>query len=276
MIKRSVTIFFALALTAGFCYIAAADATGQSAQVAEIVHITGIVKIKASDSVQWLDAKKGMKVKEGDILKTEADSTAELGFGKGLSSIINVFPNSQLVISKFEPGRIELNNGRVFALIKGLKKGSTFEVRTPTAVTGARGTGWSAGYQNGQTEVDGFEQTVYVAGLDENGNPLGLEDLLEGYKTLVSEGKGPEKFSELSDAEKDAWRKWKRDAIAFLEQYKKENGIDSKTEAMEELESRVKLLDRVDRETSRSDENKRDRRNQVGGGGEGNKVTTAK
>lgn len=263
---RPITLIVLVLAVTALCYYACPDTLkAESAPAAQIIKASGTAKVKTAASGEWVDAKEGMKVKVGDVIKTDAGSTVELAVGVGLSNVINIFPGSQLVISKFDPGVVNLEEGRVFSLIKDLKKGSTFEVRTPTAVSGARGTGWGAHLKDNVTEVQGFEHTAYVAGLNDKGELIGLTDLQEGWKTSLLKGEGPGKLLRLSEEEKSAWKKWKKEALGHLrERNGKQAGAPavSGSEDMERLEHRANVLDRVERETERSQQNKEDRRQQ--------------
>lgn len=268
MIRRSGVVFFIILVVCGLC-LAAADLAAQSVHVAEVIYISGSVQIKTGMAPDWLDAQAGMTVKEGDIIRTGGGSEAELAFGEGLNNIIKLFAHSQLVITAFEPGLVKLDSGRVFSLIKGLKKGSHFEVRTPTAVCGARGTGWETGFEGGVSDAAGYEETVYVAGLGEREEFLGLTDMKAGLKTRVSRGGGPGEFLRLGDEELSLWRSWRDEARARVREYKKkrravEGVLEPEEDKLRRAEHRSKILERVERETTRSEEIKRERRTQGG------------
>jgi hypothetical protein len=262
--KTAGIIFLLFGLLLVCCGIHQPGAMAQSAQVAEIVYVSGTVRIKTITAPGWVDAKEGMVVKEGDIIKTEVDSNAELAFGEGLKNILNVFPSSQLVISKFKPGCVKLEEGRVFSLIKSLEKGSTFEVRTPTAVAGARGTGWGVGLQDDSTEVQDFEQTVYAAGLNGDGILVGLANLKAGWKTLLSGGQGPGGLLKLTPEEVTSWKAWKKAALMHVKNFKKWKHGKSGAEKLLISERRARILERIERETGRAEEIRRDRRTRGG------------
>lgn len=264
MAKRIGVMFFLLILSLALFSFSPATLRAQSVQVAEVIHVTGAVMIKTTASPDWVSAKEGMRVKEGDIIKTEADSSAELAFGERLANVLNIFPGSQVVISKFEPGLVKLEQGRVFTLLKKLNKGSTFEVRTPTAVAGARGTGWGTSLKDGQTEIQDFENIVYIAGLDPSGGLSGLKDLIEGWKAYIAQDGRPGEFLPLTDDEKKAWEKWKEEALKRLRDYLDRQENAGGEEDMDKLEHRAEMLDRVESESDRTEENKRDRRNSGG------------
>jgi|GEM_PF-2957922 len=269
MVKRTGITFFLLIVSLALFSFSPLILQAQSVQVAEVIHVTGDVTIKTAASPDWVSAEEGMKVKEGDIIKTEADSSAELAFGEKLSNVLNIFPNSQLVISRFEPGLVKLEQGRVFTLLRKLNKGSTFEVRTPTAVAGARGTGWGTSLNSGHTEIQDFENIVYIAGLDPSGGLSGIKDLIEGWKAYIAQDGRHGEFVPLTDDEKKAWKKWKEEALRRLRDYMDRRKNAGWEKDMDKLEHRAEMLNRIESETDRTEENKRDRRNAGGQTGEG-------
>lgn len=278
MAKRIGVTLFILIMSLALFSFGPAILRAQSVRVAEVIHVTGAVMIKTPASPDWVSAKEGMKLKEGDIIKTGADSDAQLAFGEGLANVLSVFSSSQVVISRFEPGLVKLEQGRVFTLLRKLNKGSTFEVRTPTAVAGARGTGWGTLLKDGQTEIQDFESIVYIAGLDPSGGLSGLKDLIEGWKAYIAQDGRPGEFLPLTDDEKKAWEKWKEEALKRLREYLDRQGNAGGEDEMNKLEHRAEMLDRVESETDRTEENKRDRRNaggQTGEGGESYRLKTA-
>lgn len=242
-----------LAVNAGLC-----ESAAQPINVAEIIYVAGTVKVKSIVTKEWIDAEVGMKVKEGDIVKTGADSKAELAFGEDLDNIIKIFQNSQLTVSKLQPGLLNLTDGRVFTLIEKLGKGSTFEVRTPTAVAGARGTGWETAFEGKEdrTVVKGYERSIYVAGLDEAGNLIGERRLKKGFKSMIERAREPGIATRLSRQEMRVWRRWKVSATRRLRTYKKrsrkrpeatEKRLERATQRMDKLLRRVETLRRVEK-----------------------------
>ncbi len=273
MIKASGFILLFLFFFCCLTYFNACDLCAQPAHVAELIYMKGAVKIKAVNAADWVNAQVGMALKQGDVIKTEDGAGAELAFGEGLKNVINVFPNSQLIISSFEPGLVKLESGRIFSLIKKLDKGSTFEVRTPTAVAGARGTGWGTYVNNGNTEISGFEHSIYAAGLKADGTLVDLKNITEGWKILVAAGQGPGGLLRLSREDMAAWRKWKRIVLRHLKIYILKYGAQGDIAKVKELEEHATILKRVERETTRTDENKRSRRTQGGESGKNNYPT---
>ncbi|MFH1790888.1 MAG: FecR family protein [Candidatus Omnitrophota bacterium] len=220
--KLSGVLFACVLLLSGS---GAQNVFAQSVNAAEIIHVAGDVTVKSVAAKAWAAAEVGMQVKEGDTIRTGPASKAELAFGKDLRNIISVFPNSQLTVSAFQPGLVHLTEGRVFTLIGRIEKGSTFEVRTPTAVAGARGTGWETAIQRkeAQTTVKGFERKIYVAGLDENGNLIGRKNITAGFKSVIRKHKSPGAARRLDRAETRQWKQWKSSAERHTGAFRKLN-----------------------------------------------------
>ncbi|HDM37562.1 MAG TPA: hypothetical protein ENG55_00705, partial [Candidatus Omnitrophica bacterium] len=128
-------------------------------------------------------------------------------------------------LNKVKPTQTEigLDKGELFCLVEKLKKGSTFQVRTPTAICGCRGTGFQIKY-NPKTLILVYEHAVYIVLLDENGNPTGKEFIVqEGYKKIVELLEaGP--TQELSDRERQRWNSWRKDLGELLGAYTTEGG----------------------------------------------------
>jgi hypothetical protein len=89
--------------------------------------------------------------------------------------------------------------------------GSTFEIKTPTAVCGARGTGWDTGTDGSKVTVDTFEREVYFYPLSGEGEPV--EDPIIGAgKSGLLEGPGaPITIGDLAPGKMDDWNAWKED-----------------------------------------------------------------
>jgi len=119
-------------------------------RTAKILEITGTVNVKYLGERTWLPAKVGMVLNEGDFVKTSADSICILNVdGTGETATIDVSPNSQLLLSELKKDvdagtqktLLDLGLGEIMIRVKKLHTTeSSFEVKTPTAVCGVRGT----------------------------------------------------------------------------------------------------------------------------------------
>ncbi len=175
------------------------------AQTAKIIDFKGEVMVKKNAVSDWQDAKKNLTLDKAAQVQTKAGAECTLAFDEDLKNIVTVKENSQIRIDSLKPGIVNLAQGRVFTLIKNLKQVEKFQIKTPTAVAGARATGWETGNNNGDSSVSCFEDTVYVQGLDANGNITDEEDLDSGFGLEVGAGGRLGDTFELGDDARAEW-----------------------------------------------------------------------
>jgi len=125
----------------------------------------------------WSPAAVGTAVQLGDQLRTGADGELRIVFRD--DSVIDLSPSSALTIDDqvFDPGAsrfsslMRLVQGKARALVSSYYKtsGATYEVQTPTAVAGVRGTSFLVAYNpdTDATEVVGIRGKIEVRSLAE-------------------------------------------------------------------------------------------------------------
>lgn len=159
--KTSRTLILSLAAVVFFF---ALQGLSFAAEIGEISNIQGKV---GKTRQGWTEAKLvkiGDTVSEGDIIVTKADGKAEIKFNDG--SVVRLAPETRLnitrYISKDDPGAgkrriLGLLKGKISAEVEAVRKwvsaagdeAEEFEVHTPTAVIGVKGTHFFAYYLNG-------------------------------------------------------------------------------------------------------------------------------
>ncbi len=108
---------------------------------AKIVATEGNVQVKAAPGAELKNAEKGVVLSQGAEVITGSNSTCEIGLGEGQKSAVKIQPESKAVLASLDPVKVNLETGKLFSLVRNLKKGSDFQIHTPTAVASARGTG---------------------------------------------------------------------------------------------------------------------------------------
>lgn len=106
----------------------------------------GTVEFLSSGQDAWKEATEGMELAGGDKIRTGNNGMASILFSNG--SIVTLKPNTEfeiqsLSISKDEDSveyKLQLTRGKLRAILEELGEGSSFEIRTPTAVAAVRGT----------------------------------------------------------------------------------------------------------------------------------------
>lgn len=260
MKKRSMVIAGFCALAAVLFSFPAAYAQKQEFAIvtdqAVILDLAGDVDAKLGPSSAWINAEAGMVVPQGGEIKTGPESWAEIGFevGIGNENVVRLKENSDFTLVQAKPVRIELLTGTIRTLVQNLPAGSTFEIKTPTAVCGARGTGWDTATDGTKVTVDVYEREVYFYPLSGGGEPV-ADPIIGRGKSGLLEGPGkPITISDLAAGKMDDWNKWKDDMskrtgikVGLEGKINKLNiGGKSIEEAVEDEEERA--LEKKDRE----------------------------
>ncbi len=227
---------------------------------AVIMSVAGDPKIMKKGAGTWVSCGADMAIETGDRVKTQAGEDIQIAFAQN-SNFVKINENSDvmLLISK-DGGSIDLMNGEALALIEKMPAGSTFEIKTPSGVSGARGTGWGARTDGARSTFNSFERSIYVKGIDRSGNAMKDElEVREGFGTLLNKFDRPERLEKLSAREIERWNGW-RDALRERATRDRESGAkgpgsqgkESEKDKFEKVEnSRDRMMER--RESQKQD-----------------------
>jgi hypothetical protein len=217
MMRFAKCFFVAAALAV--CVVAISAEVAECQNAVRIIFVKGSPKIASVDAEEWSDCVVGMDVKNGDRVRTLADEAVEISFAAGNPNVIRIGENSDVLVKKGEsPYSIELLNGEVMTLLRKLPKRSTFEIRTPAGLSGARGTGWRSSTTGDRAMFEVFEASIYAKGIDRAGQVMTEELVVEsGWKTVVDRFERPERLERLSAGDMERWNSWKDDARERLE-----------------------------------------------------------
>ncbi len=195
--------------------------------------LDGNVEIKSESKLfglisvrSWKELKEDQDLNKGDIIRTDDDGVLELVFNDNI--YVEVDNNSQIVIGENEiidqerTSSIILNSGRVWAKVKKIYQELTnFEVITPTAVAGVRGTLFSV-YTNGEeTTLSVKEGAVDLSSIDGQNKELVTQEQMgiaaKGVVTLEKQ---------IREEENNRWKN--KNIEEWLE--KAEKGMKNKKE----------------------------------------------
>jgi hypothetical protein len=174
----------------------------------------------------------GTTLQETDEIRTGRNSFADIAFDKAGNNVVRIEQNSEIIINNSSPEASELTlfEGSVLSRVRGLDKGSSFTIRTPLSISGARGSGWRVERKRRKDAVESHEDKIFVAGLNKAGNLIGKTILHAGSKIFVKRFKRPSGRTRLSDRERDRWNVWKKSVvIEGLEKESKDMGGKSFT-----------------------------------------------
>lgn len=161
--------------------------------------VKGDIKVTAKDG-KTEPAKVGKKVVQGDSILAGADSRAKIVMSD--KNVINISPDSKIVIEKYENDgkdrkNVELNvvYGKVRASVEQKYDGekNTFNIKTPSAVAGVRGTDFITGYNPGTrvSQIITFSGTVAVGQPGPNGSIRNPVFVQPGQMTEAGAGAPP-------------------------------------------------------------------------------------
>jgi hypothetical protein len=177
---------FALALLVGiFCLSSTHPTQAQESAMGEIASMLGTVEIQRAKQTTWIKARKYTEIFFGDTIQTSEESEAVISLVD--DSIMRIRANSKVVLNtRISPverkSSVLLFFGRLWNKVsrKALRK-KVFEVQTPTAVCGVRGTDFeTAAYEDGTMLVQ------VVSGEVEVDNEATQETLAASQGTQVS------------------------------------------------------------------------------------------
>lgn len=176
-----------------FFWKKAADSktSAEAAKIAAVTDVGGEVKVEKINENMVLDAFIGMLLTRGDRLETGTNSFAALELGKGKEIVIS--ENTKIAISELkelndkEETWIKMETGAVWANIKEkLSPDSSFEIETPTAVMGVRGTKFSVLHYDDTSIVTVIEGRVEAAVNVESTEPDGTKAVKKIAKMVES------------------------------------------------------------------------------------------
>ncbi len=115
-------------------------------------------------------AVEGQAVAEGDIIEVGEDSFVDIAFDPEWKNVSRLEEGSRISIRSLQNTELDLTKGSIYSKLKNLPRESSFEVRTPTAIAGVRGSEFYAAFDGSESEVLNYSDSdVYVYGLDDEG-----------------------------------------------------------------------------------------------------------
>jgi hypothetical protein len=176
------------------------------AQSAKVVDVKGAVTVKLTAASEWQKAQINMLLEKDAEVQTQKDSQCTLAFDEALKNILTLQGDSRIKIQNVSPGEVFLPQGRVFTLIGNMPKGEEFQVRTPTAVAGARGTGWLTSFINGKTDARVFDHKIFLqCVVDDMVEEKSGKELDQGYGAEIG---GDRAVGDTFSLDEGDWREW--------------------------------------------------------------------
>jgi hypothetical protein len=157
-------------------------------QTVTIIDVKGSAQVRDQETQPWQEAQPGRILEKNAELLTKSNSECTLAFDQRRKNVLTVKADSRIKIDEIIPAKIMLSEGRVFSLIKAISSIEKFEIKTPTATAGVRGSGLGVVFQLQTTSVFCFEDKIFIQGLDDQGNVTAEQELSEGLGINIGTG----------------------------------------------------------------------------------------
>lgn len=184
-------------------------------------------------SNSWQQAETGMILQEGDQLKTEAGQ-CEVVFMSGARVLVEEDSKLELLknYSESELQLVELESGQiVIDIFETLRDSFRFEIETPSAIAGVRGTRFSV------EVVDEYETTVMVReGEVEVANQVMDKEVMANQKVIVKADDQKFEAVPFTAEDEEIWQK--RDQV-----------LEEKKDQIEEIEEKIEeqIKEKIDK-----------------------------
>jgi len=186
-----------------FAHMSIFAAKGQGAV---LTSVKGTVAYRTKGAADWTVASNKSSVKEGDMIKTGPDSSVIIKFADG--SMVKLGAMAQITLSstgatKAGSTTLGVENGKVWSRVRKQGMDSSFNVKTPTAVAGVRGTFFSSEAEQQASTFDVFEGEVQVSSLADPNQSVSVKSK---QRTVVAGDKGPSAPSTIPANEENSGR----------------------------------------------------------------------
>jgi hypothetical protein len=159
------------------------------APVGKMTHIEGRVDITSGGETRPVSL--GDPVSIGDTLRAKSKARGEVTFLDG--NILRLAENTRIRITDYREGdgkasKLELSRGKVQNIVSKLAPNALYEVHTPTAVCGVRGTNFFAFFLDGTSGFIPKEGVIYGYSL---GMPDAVKSVMAGQSLLIHAANQP-------------------------------------------------------------------------------------
>jgi len=158
------------------------------ARAAQVIFIEGSVQVRSPADEAWRKLEKDMPVDIGDSIRTARHSKVDIALDPEKKNVIRLGEKTLVVLNSSTEtaiDRLDLSRGRVYSNMENIKAGLSFEVNTPSAVAGVRGSSYMVYTEADQDEVSAYKDTVFIKTFDVEKNVLSEIMLPQGFKTFI-------------------------------------------------------------------------------------------
>lgn len=183
--------------------------------------VKGDVKVKkAGGSSGWQKMDISTVIEKGDIVETAGGATVDIAIGSNAEKAIKLEEKSRVEFQGVNPAYLNFSKGKISVALKKLEPKSSFTIKTPTAICGARGTAWMEEVGTNSSKICVFESNVFVQGLDDSGKPNTKKHTAsEGTQRTIPKDQPISEAQKISDKDLQDWQHWRK-SVVFLREGK--------------------------------------------------------
>lgn len=169
-IKKIIPLILVSFVMASFTFSKASEPVKESSGyhfILTVIEIEGAVQILDAGKNEWISIEAPYNLNKDDMLRTLSQSSCVIGFD---SSRLKLKENTEFKIKGLiEKINLGLEYGEILIKLENLPKDSSFEIQTPQAIAGVRGTRYrvSASKEKPATRVAVFKKTVRIESVRE-------------------------------------------------------------------------------------------------------------
>lgn len=244
ILKNIFSVPFILVFVFSLMFAESAFSEKRSATLSEV---KGTVEVQKKGTKSWVKAAEGMKLGEGDAIRTKAKSSCMIKWDSSTMVKLTAFTNFAITKSAVDSSSgkenttVSLFIGKTYSKVKkALKPGSSFEVSTPTAIAGVRSTYWVTEVSgDGSTMVGFLEGSGY---LSSGGKTV---DVPEGEKSEAKENKPPSEPKPMTEEEKQQHKDESKELTAATDTFEMKLLVESPVNNSETTDEKIKVTGTV-------------------------------
>ena len=190
-------------------------------QANKVLVVKGDVRIKkAGAGTGWDKAGPSVVLEKGDIIETSEASAVDIVIGSNTDKSVRLEKNTRVEFEGINPTHLNLPKGKILIALKKLEPRSSFTVKTPSAICGARGTAWMEEVSGDKTKVCVFENNIYAREIDDKDKPRARKHTVnEGTQRILSKAAPISKAENVGETDISEWLYWKKN-VSFLREGK--------------------------------------------------------
>src|SRR3989338_3230752 len=117
--------------------------------LARALAVEGSAEVQKGGAGEWKPMEDGMALDPGDIIRTLEESRVDVAYDKKLDNVLRIVEQSLVTLKSQQ--EVAMPKGKLLAKLDNIKAGTSFDVRTPSAICGVRGSSFGVETEGSDT-----------------------------------------------------------------------------------------------------------------------------